>query len=112
MTEAATLREIGDQANAGNGTATNGANDDAVDFAATRIGVAPFFSLRQQSGIGQQSGDATFDEISTREQHGRRNGIPNPQRRPMQANRLTARFTTAEMLHLNGRTFLPSSFCC
>jgi hypothetical protein len=59
------------------------------------IGVPPRFSPRQQSGIGQQSGDAMLDASSAREQQGRLSGMPRPESNPIATNRTTERLATS-----------------
>ena len=78
----------------------------AADFDERTSGAAPRLSFRQQSGIGQQSGETTLAASSASEQQGRLKGIPNPERRLTAMNaapifRSTLKFYTPGILHFH-----------
>ena len=99
MSESASREDVEGHASAGVGPTDRGSGVSPAEVDERMIGAAPLFSPRQQSGIGQQSGDETLDATLASEQQGWRRGIPSPESNPTETRRTTTRFPTSSMLH-------------
>lgn len=100
MTKRLAARDVEGQESTGVGPIKSEGGVTPADLEERTIGAAPFFSPRQQSGIGQQSGDEAADSRLVSEQQGWRRGIPSPESNPTETRRTTTRFPTLSMVHL------------